>query len=118
MAALLMVGVVSAQGNVTATVLGPESPYTAHVGDPLELTLVVTHPTGYQVIAPELEDQWGDFVVRDISPAATADNGDGTTTTIFEVDARVFAPGEFVTPPLPVTVTMREGLRDRAASRT
>ncbi|MFN2140658.1 MAG: hypothetical protein ACK2U5_09260 [Candidatus Promineifilaceae bacterium] len=109
-AALLLVGVVSAQGNVTATVLGPEAPYTANVGDPLELTLVVTHPAGYQVIAPELDDQadgtsWGDFVIRSQSPPTTADNGDGTETTIIVFDARLFAPGEFSTPPLPVTVT-------------
>ncbi len=104
-AALLMVGVVGAQGPVTATVLGPESPYTATVGDPLELTLVVTHPAGYQVIAPELGEQWGDFIVRSVSPATTAANADGTETTIMAIDARVFAPGEFSTPPLPVTVT-------------
>jgi len=104
-AALLLVGVVSAQGNVTATLLGPEAPYTASVGDPLELTLVVTHPAGYQVIAPELEEQWGDFVIRSQSPPTTADNGDGTETTIIVLDARLFAPGEFSTPALPVTVT-------------
>ena len=105
MIALMLVGVVGAQGEVTATVLGPESPYTATVGDPLELTLVVTHPAGYQVIAPELGEQWGDFVIRSQSPATTADNGDGTETTIIVLDARMFAPGEFTTPPLPVTVT-------------
>lgn len=105
MAALLIVGVVGAQEEVTAAVLGPESPYTAHVGDPLELTLVVTHPAGYQVIAPEVGEQWGDFVIRSQSPATTADNGDGTETTIIVFDARLFAPGDFSTPPLPVKVT-------------
>jgi hypothetical protein len=104
-AALLLVGVVDAQGEVTATVLGPESPYTATVGDPLELTLVVTHPPGYQVIAPELGEQWGDFIIRSQSPAVTAANNDGTETTVIEIDARLFAPGEFSTPPLPVKVT-------------
>jgi hypothetical protein len=103
--ALMMVGVVSAQNEVTATVLGPQSPYTANVGDPLELTLVVNHPAGYHVIAPELGDQWGDFVIRSQSPATTADNGDGTETTVIKLDARLFAPGEFSTPPLTVTVT-------------
>ncbi len=103
--ALLMVGVAGAQEAVTATVLGPESPYTATVGDPLPLTLVVTHPAGYQVIAPELEEQWGDFMVHSQSPAVTAANADGTETTIINVDARLFAPGEFSTPPLPVTLT-------------
>ncbi|MFN2125749.1 MAG: hypothetical protein ACK2U0_22125 [Candidatus Promineifilaceae bacterium] len=105
--ALFMVGTVSAQtaGEVTATVLGPQSPYTANVGDPLELTLVVTHPAGYHVIAPELGEQWGDFFIRSQSPAETATNGDGTETTLIKLDARLFAPGEFSTPPLTVTVT-------------
>jgi len=107
----LMAGVVSAQaaaqpaGEVTATILGPQSPYTAHVGDPLDLTLVVTHPAGYHVIAPDLGDQWGDFVIHAQSPPTTADNGDGTETTIIKLDTRLFAPGEFSTPPLTVTVT-------------
>jgi hypothetical protein len=104
-AVLLFAGVAGAQGEVTATLLGPESPYTATVGDSLELTLVVNHPAGYQVIAPELGEQWGDFVIRSQSPATTGANGDGTETTIIVFDARLFAPGEFSTPPLPVTVT-------------
>jgi hypothetical protein len=66
---------------------------------------VVTHPAGYQVIAPELGEQWGDFVINSQSPPTTADNGDGTESTIIVFDARLFAPGEFSTPPLPVTVT-------------
>ena len=104
-ALFLIVGVVGAQGEVTATVLGPQSPYTAQVGDPIELTLVVTHPAGYQVIAPELDEQWGDFVIRSQSPATTESNGDGTETTLIKLDARLFAPGDFSTPPLPITVT-------------
>jgi hypothetical protein len=120
-AALLMVGVVSAQDEdqpageaqpamgVTATVLGPQPPYTAYVGDPLELTLVVNHPAGYHVIAPDLGDQWGDFVIRSQSPATTGTNGDGTETTIIKLDARLFAPGDFNTPPLAVEVTDGEG---------
>ena len=85
--------------------LGPESPYSATVGDPLQLTLVVTHPPGYQVIAPELGDQWGDFVIYAQSPAVTAANDDGTETTVIDIDARLFAPGEFSTPSLAVQVT-------------
>ncbi|MFN2136652.1 MAG: hypothetical protein ACK2UK_11900, partial [Candidatus Promineifilaceae bacterium] len=103
----LMGGTVSAQAlegdEVTATILGPETEAT--VGDPLELTLVVTHPAGYHVIAPELGEQWGDFLIRSESPPTTADNADGTETTIIVYDGRLFMPGQFNTPPLPVTVT-------------
>ena len=105
--ALLFAGVVGAQGEVTATVLGPEGANT--VGDAMEVTLVVTHPAGYQVIAPEIDEQWGDFVIRGESPAVTAANEDGTETTIIVYDARLFAPGEFSTPPLAVTVTDGSG---------
>src|SRR5688572_656333 len=51
------------------------------VGDPVELTLAVTHPTGYQVIIPQLEQSWGPFEVRAQSQATIVDNGDNTSTT-------------------------------------
>jgi hypothetical protein len=101
--ALFIAGVASAQEEVTAALLAPEE--AATVGDPLDLTLVVTHPAGYQVIAPEMGDQWGDFLIHSQSAATTAANADGTETTIIVFDGRLFAPGEFNTPPLPVSVT-------------
>lgn len=107
LAALLVAGVVGAQPEVTATLLAPEQP--AFVGDPLELTLVVTHPAGYQVIAPQLGDQWGDFLIHSQTPARTEQNGDGSESTILVYDGRLFAPGEFSTPPLPVSVTDGSG---------
>ena len=51
------------------------------VGDPVQLTLEVTHPAGYQVILPKLEQAWGPFEVRGQSQATTAANDDGTETT-------------------------------------
>lgn len=101
--ALLAVGTVAAQTPLTATVTAPEGDFT--VGDPVQLTLSVTHPQSYHVINPEIPQTWGDFIVKSQSPATTVDNADGTATTTILIDARLFAPGEFSTPPLTVTVT-------------
>ncbi|MFC2042724.1 hypothetical protein ACFLUA_01045 [Chloroflexota bacterium] len=79
------------------------------VGDPIHITLSVTHPAGHQVIFPQIESNWGDFTVKYQSPATTVDNGDGTETTNQIMDVRVFAPGTFTTPPLSVTISDSEG---------
>ena len=101
--AFFAVGTVAAQSAVTAVVIAPEGPFT--VGDPVELQLAVTHPAGYHVIQPELPEAWGDFIVKSQSPATTVTLEDGKEMTMFVIDTRLFAPGEFSTPPLTVTVT-------------
>jgi hypothetical protein len=116
---LLAVGHVSAQedGPVTATLSAPQDHLT--VGDSIRLTLAVTHPAGYQVILPVVAPAWGDFMVVSQSPATTtasqyhaADftaNAGGTETTTATIDARLFQPGAFHTPPLEVSVTDGQG---------
>lgn len=79
------------------------------VGDPIEVVLSVIHPAGYQVIPPQLEADWGDFTVNAQSALSTAANGDGTETTTMVIDARLFAPGTFTTPALPVSITDGSG---------
>ena len=74
------------------------------VGDPVHLALEVTHPAGYQVILPKLEQVWGDFEVRSQSAATTTANDDGTETTRQAIEVTLFNLGEFETPPLPLTV--------------
>ena len=69
------------------------------VGDPVQLTLEVTHPAGSQVIIPQLDVTWGNFEVRDQSPASTVANDDGTLTTRQTLDVTLFDVGEFQTPP-------------------
>ncbi len=101
--ALFMVGTAAAQTPVTAVVIAPEGPFT--VGDPVELQLAVTHPVGYHIIQPELPENWGDFFVNSQSPATTVTLDDGTEMTMVLIDTRLFAPGEFSTPPLTITVT-------------
>jgi hypothetical protein len=108
-ALLLAVAPAAAQGDgpVTATLSAPDGQFT--VGDPIQLTLALTHPAGYQVILPELPAAWGDFAVVAQSPATVADNADGTTTTTMQIDARLFQPGAFDTPALEVSVTDGQG---------
>ncbi|UCG22880.1 MAG: hypothetical protein JSW55_11955 [Chloroflexota bacterium] len=85
-----------------ATLSAPEGELT--VGDPIAMTLSVTHPADHHVIAPELETSWGDFTVQNISAPQTTASDDGTVTTELVVDARLFAPGAFSTPPLAVKI--------------
>ncbi len=70
------------------------------VGDPVQLTLEVTHPVGYQVILPKLEQAWGPFEVRGQSQATTTANDDGTETTRQTIQVTLFDLGEFETPEL------------------
>lgn len=99
---LLLVGPVAAQtgGPVQAEIGVAPGEHT--VGDPIELTLTVTHPDDHQVILPQLEETWGDFTVHAQSAPQTIINGDGTKTTTQIIDTRLFAPGSFDTPPLAI----------------
>ena len=75
------------------------------VGDPILMTLEITHPAGYVVIAPELDSAWGDFLIQSQSAPAIVANPDGSETTTIALDARLFSPGSFSTLPLSVSVT-------------
>ncbi len=79
------------------------------VGDPVMLTVSVTHPEGSMVLFPELEANWGDFIVRSQSAPQTVDNGDGTAVTSQQIDTRLFAPGDFQTPPFSITISDAAG---------
>jgi hypothetical protein len=106
---LLAVAPAAAQGDgpVTAVLSAPDGQHA--VGDPIPLTLALTHPAAYQVILPILPDAWGDFEVVSQSPATVVANADGTATTTMLIDARLFQPGVFDTPPLEVSVTDGQG---------
>ena len=79
------------------------------VGDPTTIVVQTIHPTGAQVFLPELGQNWGDFEVRAIAPPVATDNGDGTTTTRQAIDVVLFAPGQFWTPALAVTLSDPSG---------
>lgn len=75
------------------------------VGDPVQLALEVTHPAGYQVIIPQLEQMWGPFEVWSQSGAETTANDDGTETTRQTIEVTLFDLGEFQTPELPLMIS-------------
>ena len=98
---------VKADSLVTATLTADVGDFT--VGDPIPLTLSVNHPPGYQVILPQLDSNWGDFLVHSQSAGTTTSNPDGNETTTQAIDARMFAPGNFTTPALTITVSDESG---------
>jgi hypothetical protein len=93
---------VKAAENVQVTLTTSQGEVT--VGDPIELTLEVNHPAGYQVIIPKLEGNWGPFEVRGQSQATTMANDDGTETTYQTITVTLFDLGNFETPALPLTI--------------
>lgn len=105
--ALLGAGTAVAQSTGTAVWQIPPGDYT--VGDPIPLTLSVTHPAGTEVLFPQLPQEWGDFVVLGQDAPVTTPNADGTLTTSQTIDARLFAPGDFQTPPVAVSLTDATG---------
>jgi hypothetical protein len=102
-----LVGPVQAAGGVEVT-LTPSQEQLA-VGDPVVLTLQVTHPAGTQVIIPKLERTWGNFEVREQSPVTTSPNDDGTETTRQTITVTLFDLGTFETPTLPLTISDGSG---------
>ena len=112
--ALFAVGVVAAQTPASVTITPSTDSVT--VGDPVELTVTVNHPAGTQVLMPELEPNWGNFIVRSQSPVTTVDNGDGTATSTQLIDTRLFAPGAFETPPLNITIADSNGRLTEASA--
>ncbi len=80
------------------------------VGDPLALTLTVTHPAGTQALLPTLDaTTWGDFELRSQSPVAVTENADGSLTTAQTLEVTLFAPGLYATPPLGITLSDGDG---------
>jgi hypothetical protein len=106
---LALVGPVTAraEGLIEASLTTQSDELT--VGDPILLTLNVTHPQEFQVIPVELETTWGDFHLQSQDPATTESNTDGTATTTQVIDARLFTPGNFATPTLTVSMSDENG---------
>ena len=74
------------------------------VGDPITLTLTVTHPPGYRVTFPRLPYDWEGFEVRSQSAVENADHLDGTRTTSQSIEAVLFETGDFTTPDVQIRV--------------
>jgi len=96
---LFVVGAAAAQEEVQAVITVDDTAGLT-VGDPITIDINVTHPAGYTVIAPTFEEGWGEAMVVGTETAVI----DPTTTRI-TLDARLFSPGDFLTPPLNISVT-------------
>lgn len=105
---LAWAGTAVAQSSLSAD-LRVENAAPLTIGDPVALIVTVVHPDGYRVIAPALGQTWGELRIVSQSAPATRSSGDGTATTEIALDARLFAPGEFQTPPLTLQVTDGSG---------
>lgn len=87
------------------------------VGQPVRFTLEVIHPADTVAILPALGADWSPVVeVRNQSAPVTRDNGNGTLTTSQEIEAALFAPGTFATPPLRAVVSDRSGVTVNAVA--
>ena len=97
--------------DIRVTLVADRSELT--VGDPIALTLEVTHPDDHVVVMPRLAPEWGVFEVRRQTSASIAENGDGTRTTGQQLELTLFAPGEFETPDLPLSIRLPDGRVER-----
>jgi hypothetical protein len=86
------------------------------VGDPVKLRLEVTHPSGSQVVLPQLEKEWGAFEVLDQTAAETINHDDGTATTGKDITVTLFQPGRYQTPPLVITHRKLDGTLEELAA--
>ena len=93
----------AAQAAIQAKLQVPDGQYT--IGDPILLTLVVSHPADYQVIPPTLSDNLGDLVIYGQAPLQTVRNDDGTATTTQTIDTRLFAPGDYEIPAMVFSIS-------------
>jgi hypothetical protein len=101
---LLSTNLAAAQPGIAAEAVLTPPAQELTVGDPIALSLTVTHSAGDEVILPDLPDTWGDFVVRSQSVPTEVDNGDGSVTTTQTIEVSLFNPGTFTTPPLSLTI--------------
>jgi hypothetical protein len=112
---LTVVTCVSAQSNVAVTLSVDSDAIT--VGDVIPLTLRVTHPTGWRVVVPALEKQWGEFEVRSQSTPVITASGTGTETTTQKIEVVRMRPGEVQTPAFTLSIADDQGnLQDVAVA--
>jgi hypothetical protein len=100
---VLLVAPVQAADGVDVSLTADRNELT--VGEPVQLTLEVTHPAGYQVVIPKLDPMWGDLEVRHQSPTTTLANDDGTETTRQTIGVTLFNLGDFYTGELFLTIS-------------
>ena len=98
----------------TGTLLGVRvslvaDPTELTVGDPVTISLIVSHPAESTVVIPRLERDWGSFEVQAQTSVQTVSVADGIRTVAKQFRVTLFAPGIFETPDLAVSVRGRDG---------
>ena len=105
---LLPLRLASANDGITATLTAADGEFT--VGDRIPLNLTVTHPSGYRVLPLQFQDSaLGAFEIQEVTPPQVVANPDGTETSTQTIYASLWAPGEFHTPELPLTLSDTAG---------
>ena len=79
------------------------------VGDPVALTLEITHPRDHVVVLPRLGRNWGQFEVLSQTGARIMVNDAETRTTRQNIDVTLFSTGDFDTPAMPLTLRKPDG---------
>ena len=77
------------------------------VGDPVQITLTIKHPFGYQALVPQFEETWGAFEIWSQSELLTQANDEGGQTTTQIILGTLFEVGLTQLPPF--QVTLRDG---------
>ena len=79
------------------------------VGDLVTLTIEVSHPSDHTAVLPRLGSEWGPFEVRSQTPVRTEPGSDGISKTRKRFEVALFAPGEYETPSIPLSVRLPDG---------
>ncbi len=95
------------QSSISATAVADRTELT--VGDPVQVSFTVVHPAGSRVLWPALDESWGAFEVQEQQPASTVTGADGSLETTQAVLLTLWAPGEYTTPPVTLTVARQNG---------
>ena len=84
-------------------------PRNVEFADEVTLSLEVTYPDDHSVVVHKLPRDWGQFEVREQSPAQTVSNTDGTKTTSQTIRVVAFGRGTVQTPDLTISVRGPDG---------
>ncbi|MEM7130806.1 MAG: hypothetical protein AAF702_31065 [Chloroflexota bacterium] len=82
------------------------------VGDQITFTLQANHPVESRVVPIRVEEQWGPFEVRQLTPLGT-ETTDGGTASTQRIHATLWATGTFTTPAISLAVIHEDGSEAR-----
>ena len=107
-------------------------PQKATVGDPIQISLEITLPKGYQATLPKLGNQLGDFAILEYDPGPSVPAPAGSSPSPpagpapsdaapvlhqAQIVAALYRTGEFEFPPIQITLRTPDGKGINAASQ-